>query len=371
MSYPSYCGFARGGLEPELLPPPQTHATMPPSPLTPRANGTGQNQRPLSLYDNLQSSRTNSLMGSGSLCGGMSGGGGCRGGSGSMSVGNLTAIGTKINQSIDNSNSGERLPSQLHNMSTTVPQNISNNTIGGRHAPTRSSLRHSRMIVLNKHGKVPRKYQVPIIYDYKMATSLVILQIILGFVVCSLATWLILWAPRLSVPLIPYWSGIPLALSGVFGVMLMCCFRKDHPGLPLSSCALVFKVLSLLITGVACVACLTAGISAVLHLVFLYDATCQPINTVNTTCVCDGVINPTFEYFDVVTYVFGSSYHYFDLNCLQVRHILTVLLIGSSIANFLASLMLILYIYLHCSCRSGYKYSKISTRSKSQSYLYR
>lgn len=132
-----------------------------------------------------------------------------------------------------------------------------------------------------------------------------------------------------------------------------------------------FQVLSLLITGVACVACLTAGISAVLHLVFLYDATCQPINTVNTTCVCDGVINPTFEYFDVVTYVFGSSYHYFDLNCLQVRHILTVLLIGSSIANFLASLMLILYIYLHCSCRSGYKYSKISTRSKSQSYLYR
>lgn len=36
-------------------------------------------------------------------------------------------------------------------MSTTVPQNIKGSNIAGRHTPTRSSLRHSRMIVVNKN----------------------------------------------------------------------------------------------------------------------------------------------------------------------------------------------------------------------------
>lgn len=35
-------------------------------------------------------------------------------------------------------------------MSTTVPQNIKGSNIMGRHTPTRNSLRHSRMIVVNK-----------------------------------------------------------------------------------------------------------------------------------------------------------------------------------------------------------------------------
>ncbi|KAK9500509.1 hypothetical protein O3M35_001761 [Rhynocoris fuscipes] len=38
-------------------------------------------------------------------------------------------------------------------MVTTVPQNVAAPKIEGRHVPTRSSLRHSRMIVLNKQGK--------------------------------------------------------------------------------------------------------------------------------------------------------------------------------------------------------------------------
>lgn len=41
-------------------------------------------------------------------------------------------------------------------MTTTVPQNIKGSNIAGRHTPTRSSLRHSRMIVVNKNyqGKI-------------------------------------------------------------------------------------------------------------------------------------------------------------------------------------------------------------------------
>lgn len=34
-------------------------------------------------------------------------------------------------------------------MTTTVPQNIKGSKIAGRHTPTRSSLRHSRMLVIN------------------------------------------------------------------------------------------------------------------------------------------------------------------------------------------------------------------------------
>lgn len=43
--------------------------------------------------------------------------------------------------------------SQLHCLNTTVPQNIRRQDIGGKHTPTRSSLRHSRMIVLNRSGQ--------------------------------------------------------------------------------------------------------------------------------------------------------------------------------------------------------------------------
>lgn len=35
-------------------------------------------------------------------------------------------------------------------LATTVPQNIKGNKIMGRHTPTRSSLRHSRMLVISK-----------------------------------------------------------------------------------------------------------------------------------------------------------------------------------------------------------------------------
>ncbi|MPC37811.1 hypothetical protein E2C01_031304 [Portunus trituberculatus] len=46
-----------------------------------------------------------------------------------------------------------RTPSQANNLCTTVPQNLVVQNLGGRHTPTRSSLRHSRMIVLSKNGK--------------------------------------------------------------------------------------------------------------------------------------------------------------------------------------------------------------------------
>lgn len=46
----------------------------------------------------------------------------------------------------------DKSPTQAHCLNTTVPQNITALNIAGRHTPTRSSLRHSRMIVMTKTG---------------------------------------------------------------------------------------------------------------------------------------------------------------------------------------------------------------------------
>ena len=59
-------------------------------------------------------------------------------------------------------------------MATTVPQNIKGNKIAGRHTPTRSSLRHSRMLVVNNknyEGKISVKrtssyYRIKIYYFF-------------------------------------------------------------------------------------------------------------------------------------------------------------------------------------------------------------
>ena len=45
-----------------------------------------------------------------------------------------------------------RTPSQALMHYTTVPQSLVTRSLGSRHAPTRSSLRHSRMLVLLRQG---------------------------------------------------------------------------------------------------------------------------------------------------------------------------------------------------------------------------
>lgn len=82
-------------------------------------------ERPHSLYDNLGDEV------------GRSGAGG----------GNMNTAGT-----LSDDQTGQQ-HSLTAGMVTTVPQNVAAPKIEGRHVPTRSSLRHSRMIVLNKQGK--------------------------------------------------------------------------------------------------------------------------------------------------------------------------------------------------------------------------
>ncbi|XP_032311946.1 uncharacterized protein LOC116656443 [Drosophila ananassae] len=67
-------------------------------------------------------------------------------------------------------------PSQAVYMSTTVPQNIKSMKIAGRHTPTRNSLRHSRMIVVNHHNHDSEFF---LIYFYKNHLSHLV---VLGYI---------------------------------------------------------------------------------------------------------------------------------------------------------------------------------------------
>uniref|UniRef100_A0A1B6E950 Sarcospan n=1 Tax=Clastoptera arizonana TaxID=38151 RepID=A0A1B6E950_9HEMI len=298
--------------------------------------------RPLSLYDNLRLGTKSS----GSLS--------------SLSLGNLNTSRERIKNTatiripplfIDRNKS----PSQANCLSTTVPQNIAGNTIAGRHTPTRNSLRHSRMIVLTRNGKVPRKYMPPVLHHYNLAVALAVLQIFIGIAVLTIALWFIFWAPNLRVQDIPYWSGGPLAISGVLNLFLLLCCKKDYHGHPLTCYIYSFKVVSLTVSAVALVTGFCACIFAAIHLFFLYTMTCVPENVLSENCECYSVISNN------ITESSSRIYKYLDLNCLEVHNILSILIIASLATNLIGGILEILYVYLHWSSRYSYVYSQVKT----------
>lgn len=114
-------------------------------------------QRPVSLYDNLKQPNGGGHNGGG-LNGHSTGGGlGAAGPDlqqplvrgGASSVGNLNAV-HHVSVALTER---ARTPSQANCLSTTVPQNMAAVGFASRHAPTRSSLRHSRMIVMTREGR--------------------------------------------------------------------------------------------------------------------------------------------------------------------------------------------------------------------------
>jgi sarcospan len=106
-------------------------------------------------------------------------------------------------------------------MTTTVPQNIKGLNIMGRHKPTRTSLRHSRMIVINKNFQSPHKNSLNIKCGI-LARIFLILQIIIGVALLAMGLFLlVVWAPHTRLRDNPYWSGIMLILSGVLGLILL------------------------------------------------------------------------------------------------------------------------------------------------------
>ncbi|XP_014252295.1 sarcospan isoform X1 [Cimex lectularius] len=237
-------------------------------------------------------------------------------------------------------------PSQAAAMVTTVPQNIVAPKIEGRHAPTRSSLRHSRMIVLTKQGKVPKKYLPYVVRRHKLATSLLILQLLMGIAISTLAGWLLLWAPNLHIRDIPYWSGLPVLFSAFIGVILMCCCRREYPGMPVKYHVCTFRVISVICSLIAAIVSIMAAGFAIVHLVKLYRMVCEPANVLNASCICRSSTQVMF---------------YLDLNCLEVWNILSILLIASTATNAIAGVLSSWYVLLHWSSRTLYTYSQVRT----------
>ncbi|KZC08271.1 PREDICTED: uncharacterized protein LOC107186599 [Dufourea novaeangliae] len=248
-----------------------------------------------------------------------------------------------------------RAPSMANCLSTTVPVNLAASQIAGRHTPTRNSLRHSRMIVLHRSGHRPQKFLPPLVYHWRLGRCLAALQTILGVAVTALSLWLLLWAPHLPVVDNPYWSGMPLLLSGSFGICLLCCFKKEYPGMSpgfcLSSTKLVSVFLATLATATCCVACAFSAI----HLVRLMGFECNPARVLNATCVCrprEDLLSNTTE----------TTVRYMDLNCPEVESILTILLIFSCTCNALGAFIAGWYTYLHWSTRNKRpKYMQVRT----------
>ncbi|KAI4503816.1 hypothetical protein M0802_001219 [Mischocyttarus mexicanus] len=211
-----------------------------------------------------------------------------------------------------------RAPSMANCLSTTVPVNLAASQIAGRHTPTRNSLRHSRMIVLNRTGQRAQKFLPPLVYHGQLGRCLAALQTIIGIAIISLSLWLLLWTPNLPITDNPYWSGMP-TISGLLAIT-------------------------------ASVACILACISAAVHLAHLMRSECTPARVLNATCVCrprgweQG--NSTMTTIDEL-----SMIKYLDLNCPEVESILTILLIFSSTCNAFGAIISVWYSYLHWSTR--------------------
>lgn len=93
-----------------------------------KKNGT--NSRPSSYYDNLKDSDPTEL----------------------RNYQNELANAVEMRNMANLNDDQVESPTQEYLLKTTVPQNMATINIAGKHTPTRNSLRHSRMIVMNKSG---------------------------------------------------------------------------------------------------------------------------------------------------------------------------------------------------------------------------
>ncbi|PBC31731.1 Sarcospan [Apis cerana cerana] len=200
----------------------------------------------------------------------------------------------------------------------------------------------------------PQKFLPPLVYHWRLGRCLAALQTILGVAITVLSLWLLLWAPHLPITDNPYWSGMPLLLSGSFGICLLCCFKKEYPGMSPGFCLTSTKVTSVFLAILATVTCSIACVFSAIHLARLMGLECNPARVLNATCVCkprESASNST-----------ETAVRYIDLNCPEVESILTILLIFSITCNALGAVVTGWYTYLHWSTRHKRpKYMQVRT----------
>ncbi|SPP88762.1 Hypothetical predicted protein [Drosophila guanche] len=182
-------------------------------------------------------------------------------------------------------------------MSTTVPQNIKGMKIAGRHTPTRNSLRHSRMIVVNhkNHDSLQAAYSKHI-RNLNISRQLLIMQLAVGLLIVGLAIWILLLEPNASILINPYLSGLSLLLASIAGLILL---RRDHRTqghrAP-NSCYKVLLAESYVFSALALVFCCLALVCAAIEFAELasaVDGACGPATSSllsyhNCTCLTSG-----------------------------------------------------------------------------------
>ncbi|XP_052900553.1 uncharacterized protein LOC128306923 [Anopheles moucheti] len=200
-------------------------------------------------------------------------------------------------------------PSEAVYMTTTVPQNFTKNanTLIGRHKPTRSSLRHSRMLVVNK--AIPVRYPPGNslnLRHLRLCRTLMILQILIGLMLNTIGLAIMVWSPSTNTKDNPYWSGLILILCGVLFLVLFQ-FKRGRTGTdkgalngsrmhqPQSqwheNCFHFLRVNALIVLLLTIFFTMLAFIYALIHATNLSAAglRCEPQFTFNvnsSTCVC-------------------------------------------------------------------------------------
>ncbi|KAI5756024.1 hypothetical protein M8J77_021443 [Diaphorina citri] len=284
-------------------------------------------------------------------------------------------------------------PSLVYTMKTTVPQSVRSSLNPERHIPTRSSLRHSRMIGLKQTCKVPHKYLPPIIRYHRVAKKLVVLQLILGVIITCISVWLVIFCSTLYTRDTPHWSGIPLILAGFSAYILLYFCRKEYPGMQLNCYMFLYKIFSISLSLITCVLCFCAAIFTIFHLTFLSYAICDSITSdsiapgnnqsnnitqfisqsmkstsQSNTCMCaiqSVALNPLV---DNMMKMSIQSFLY-PVTCADVRSKLSLVLLASGVLNGAAGVLLFYYVYLHWKSRYLYVYSHVDSAQTKPSII--
>uniref|UniRef100_A0A8D8V3X7 Sarcospan n=1 Tax=Cacopsylla melanoneura TaxID=428564 RepID=A0A8D8V3X7_9HEMI len=300
-----------------------------------------------------------------------------------------------------------RSPSLAYTLNTTVPQCLRGSVTPERHVPTRSSLRHSRLIVLKQSSKVPHKYLPPIIRYHRVAKKLVILQFCLGIVITCLAVWLVRFCNTLYARDTPYWSGIPLILAAISAYILLYCCRKEYPGMHLNCYIFLYKVSSICLSLLASMLCFTAAIFCLFHVTFLSYSICNDtLRTVDTdstsiksygtvpsniqmdsihsnvdsvprrmvnssttgfnsktipSCSCEAHTTGVNSLVKTMLQMTTPEFLYRGVSCTSIRSELTFVMLCSGILNGIAGIVLFYYVYLHWKSRYLYVYSYVDS----------
>ncbi|KAH1002764.1 hypothetical protein HUJ04_008820 [Dendroctonus ponderosae] len=247
---------------------------------------------------------------------------------------------------------------QTISLMTTVPQNIACRSLGDKHTPTRNSLRHSRMIVMNRNGRIPKKYLPFVIKHFKLVKTMKVLTIVIGIVMCMISAWLALWSPTLNAIDFPYWSAAPVFCSGVVGCFFLGFCPRPYPGRTLACHYHITKLISISTTSISIVASAVVLTCCITHLVYLQSASCSPHDKLNTTCVCS-LVNTT-------SIVFNQSYHYEDFTCEEVDCFLKGVIATSLVLNILAIVLEAMYLCVHWITSRKYVYSKVPLTETAQ-----